>query len=111
MSRTNAYRSAFFAVLAATPLLFGCQRMVEKEKMEAVGNWAIQMCKCSEKEDAGEAKSCAAALTQPQLELLNSSGRPIYKLDSVHVYTDIEARGEECQMKIGARQLGNPSTP
>jgi len=104
MGRTTSYRFVFFALLMAAPLFLGCQRMVEKEKMEAIGNWAIQMCKCAEKEDTNEAKSCAGALTQPQLELLNSSGRPTYKLESVHAYTDIESKGEECQMKISARQ-------
>ena len=97
------------SLVFATLLVLGsfalpaCQRMVEKEKMTAIGEWAIAMCKCSEKEDAAEAKSCAGALKQPRLELLNSSGRTQYKLDSVQAYTEIEGTGQKCEAKISTR--------
>jgi hypothetical protein len=89
-----------FTLFVLAPTLMACQRMVEKEKMEAIGQWSIAMCKCAEKSDAAEAKSCAEALKKPELSLLNSSGRPQYKLDSVHVFDSIESTGSECQRKI-----------
>ena len=99
--RMGIYLLFFLFVMA--PTLVACQRMVEKEHMDAIGQWSIAMCKCGEKSDAAEAKSCADALKQPQLELLNSAGRTQYKLDSVQVYTSIESTGTQWQMKIMAR--------
>ena len=93
-------KTFLIALLVLTPVLFACQRMVEKEVMEAIGKWSTQMCKCAEMSDATEAKACADALKQPQLQMLNSSGRPQYKLDSVHAYGEIESIGVQCQMKV-----------
>ena len=92
---------AVFLVLS--PFLAGCQRRVEKEKMEAIAQWSIAMCKCAEMSDAAEAKKCAEALEQPRLELLNSSGHTKYKLDSVHVYDQIEGTGVKCRTQIMGR--------
>ena len=95
------FQVAFIAAaLVLGTFILGCQRMVEKEHMEAIGNWSIQMCKCAEKTDAAEAKACAEGLNQPTLELLNSSGRTKYKLDSVQAYTEIEGTGTACRLKI-----------
>jgi len=90
-------------ILVLAPFLFGCQRMVEKENMDAVAQWSIAMCKCAEIGDPVEAKSCADKLKQPSLQLLNSSGRTQYKLQSVQAYTEIESTGVACQAKIMAR--------
>ena len=92
-------KTLFIALLVLTPVLFACQKMVEKEHMDAMGQWSTSMCQCAEK-DSAEAKACADALQEPRLETVNSSGRPIYKLNSLHAYDDIEAIGMECKMKV-----------
>jgi len=85
------------------PMLFACQKMVEKEHMDAIGNYATAMCKCAEISDVSEAKSCADALKKPTLVTVNESGRPIYKLESLHSYDDVDAIAFECQKKVMSR--------
>lgn len=100
--RTALSFLAVFFVLG--PFLASCQKMVEKENMDAIAQWSTAMCKCAEMADAAEAKKCADALKKPELELLNSSsGHTKYKLESVHMYDDIEGTGVGCRTKIMSR--------
>jgi hypothetical protein len=82
-------------------LVSGCEKSIEKSRMEAAAAYSKSMCDCAQK-PAAEAKSCAAGVKKPDDPIGEKGlfGGPKYTLDSLHAYIDMESLGDQCNSKI-----------
>lgn len=90
-------KTTTLAVTISTTLLMGCQKEVDKERMDAAGAWAKTVCECARAPGADRAQCMEKHPEPPDPGSESGVGsQPKYKLESLKAYDAIKAVGTKC---------------